>query len=112
MTATIIPFKPKVQASSECRNAVLDHYHLMLGINRRQEEMAHKLSWRGNRGELVRAFVRFAEAQSEFNKVLEAYREELLKALATKCPAAAKHIREGKPPRKSRSPAMPPDRRT
>jgi hypothetical protein len=106
VTATIITFKRKesprndqVTANNDPRRLVIQkHYHSLLGMNQRQENMALKLSFEaGMRDELNEALVLFLEVQGEFREALEAYREQLLKALATKCPAAAKRIREGKP---------------
>lgn len=107
MSATILTFKPKPPATRNPpyrrRAPTSEHYHLLLGMNQRQEGMAHKLSWRaGTRDELMEAFLWFIEASREFEKALEAYREQLLRALATKCPHAAMRIREGKPPRRAR----------
>jgi hypothetical protein len=105
VTATIIAFKPKPAAPDPLRdprrNLLSAHHHSLLGINQRQEGMAHHLSFdAGTHEELIEALLRFAEIGREFKAALEAYREQLLKALATKCPAAAKRIREGKPPRR------------
>jgi hypothetical protein len=101
MSATILQFRPKLTDPLARRSPLADHYHLLLGMNQRQESMAHKASWRaGHRRELMEAFLSFIVASREFNDALEAYREELLKSLAGKCPRAAKRIREGKPPRR------------
>jgi hypothetical protein len=104
MMATIIKFKrkPVYDPLSDPRRHVLsNHYHSLLGMNQRQEGMAHHLSWEaGTHDELIETFVSFAEASRAFTKALETYRQELLRALATKCPAAAKRITEGKPPRR------------
>jgi hypothetical protein len=106
MSATIIPFKPKPAAPDPLRvpprrrNVLLDNWCLLLGMNQRQEGMAHHLSWgAGIHDELFEALCAYIEARRDFNEALEAYREQLLTALATKCPAAAKRIREGKPPK-------------
>ena len=54
MTATILQFKAKPADVFKRRDPLTDHYHLLLGMNQRQEGMAHKLSWRaGTRGELM-----------------------------------------------------------
>jgi hypothetical protein len=105
MSATIIPFKanplPAINKPRRGRDPLTDHYHLLLGMNQRQEGMAHKLSWRaGTHDKLIYSFSDFIEASREFEEALEAYREQLLKALATKCPAAAKRITEGKSPKR------------
>jgi hypothetical protein len=108
MTAIVIPFKrdtsrrnPHPAIHDPRRFIIQDHYHSLLGMNQRQEGLAHKLSFEGGmRDEFTDAFVRFVEVQSEFKEVLEAYREQLLRALATRCPAAAKRIREGQSPRR------------
>jgi hypothetical protein len=85
------------------RHVLSNHYHSLLGMNQRQEGMAHHLSWEaGTHDELIDTFISFIEASREFRQALEAYREQLLKALATKCPTAAQRIREGKPPRRRR----------
>jgi hypothetical protein len=107
VSATIIAFKPKPVAPDPLRDPRRDvltkHYHSLLGINQRQEGMAHHLSWgAGSHDELIEALVCFANISREFEDAIEAYREQLLKALATKCPAAAKRIREGKPPPRRR----------
>jgi hypothetical protein len=104
LNLSLIAFKPKPAAPDPlCVPAlrrVSDHYHLLLGMNQRQEGMAHKLSWgAGTHDDLVEAFCEYIEASREFHEALEAYREQLLKSLATKCPAAVRRIREGKPPR-------------
>jgi hypothetical protein len=106
MSAAILQFKVKpTDLLIRRRDPLFDHYHLLLGMNQRQEGMAHKLSWRaGSRDDLMDAFVSFIETSREFNDALEAYREQLLKALATKCPRAAKRIRNGKPPRRRAGP--------
>ena len=107
MSATIIPFKPKRVVPDRLydprRDRLTAHYHSLLGMNQRQEGMAHHLSWEADtHDELIDAFICFIETSREFRRALdyEAYREQLLKALATKCPAAAKRIREGNPPRR------------
>jgi hypothetical protein len=103
MSATIIAFKRKAAASRDPapdprRHVLSNHYHSLLGMNQRQEGLAHKLSWRGGTGdELIKTFMTFVNAGRDFDEALGAYREHLLKALATKCPAAAKRIREGNP---------------
>ncbi len=109
MSAEIIAFKPKPAAPDPLhvparrRDVLFDHYHLLLGMNQRQEGMAHKLSFgAGIHDDLVAAFCAYVDASREFNEALEAYREQLLQALASKCPAAVKRIREGKPPRRKR----------
>jgi hypothetical protein len=102
MSATIIPFKPKPAAPDPLRrrNVLSDNWHLLLVMNQRQEGMAHHLSWGvGIHDELIEALCAYIDARRDFNEALEAYREQLLTALATKCPAAAKRIREGKPPK-------------
>src|SRR5262245_12751465 len=112
MSATVIPFKRPAAlgvgpAHSRRRDVLFDHYHLLLGMNQRQEGMAHKLSFgAGIHDDLVGAFCEYIEASREFHEALEAYREQLLRALSTKCPASVKRIREGKPPRRRKRPAL------
>jgi hypothetical protein len=104
MSATILAFKPAYDPIRDPRRHVLsDHYHSLLGMNQRQEGMAHHLSWEaGTHDDLTAAFIDYVRVTREFRKALEAYRAELLRALDFTCPAAAKRIREGKPPRRSR----------
>jgi hypothetical protein len=49
---------------------------------------------------MLRACVDFGEAMGALEDAAELYRQELLRAMATKCPAAAKRIEQGKPPRR------------
>jgi hypothetical protein len=108
MSATIIAFKPKQpdDADPPRRCSVIDEklWNALLGMTSRQSAMAFRLSFR-NREQSRRttaALARYFKALSDFEPVLDAYREELLKNMDAYCPRAATRIREGKPPRRRR----------
>lgn len=105
MSAIVIAFKPKSDPRRD-RDVLTKYYHSLLGMSPRQEGMAHHLSWgAGMHRELIDAFCGFIDASLEFETALEAYREQLLRALASKCPAAARRITEGKPSRRRKASA-------
>jgi hypothetical protein len=102
MNATVIQFKRPFDPPRRQFPVVSPDMHSeLIGLNQRQEGMAHKLSWTaGNRDKLMNALSRFFDVGREFDEAVEAYRAELLRALETKCPAAVKRIVEGNPPRR------------
>jgi hypothetical protein len=106
MSGTIIKFKrhdPPGTPPLERHCITPDIHSELIGLNQRQEEMARRLSWAaGMHDDLMDALIRFHDAQDPFNRAVQTYRETLLRALATKCPAAAKRIEQGRPPRRRR----------
>jgi hypothetical protein len=102
MSATILQFK---QPTDPPR---LPPYRItpaiwgaIIGFNQRQEGMARSLSFKaGTQKDMLRACVVFGKAMSVLEDAAELYRQELLRAMATKCPAAAKRIEQGKPSRR------------
>jgi hypothetical protein len=108
LSATIIAFKPKPPAEADPprRRSAIDEklWNALLGMTSRQSAMASRLSSgsRERNRKTWSALARYIEALRDFEPVLDAYREELLKNLDAQCPSAAKLIREGKPPRRRR----------
>jgi hypothetical protein len=107
MSATIIQFKPKpTDDDGPPSQWAIDRelWDTLLGMTSRQSEMAFKLCFRNrDRSRATRAALsRYIEAMRVFEPALDAYREELRKNMDMFCPRAAKRIREGKPPRRTR----------
>jgi hypothetical protein len=113
MTATIIAFKrsrrPDADPPRRCSRITRKLWDDLLGMTSRQSEMASHLSIRSRERhrQTWSALAQYIEALRDFEPVLDAYREELLKNMDAYCPRSAKRIREGKPPRRSRKRAKP-----
>jgi hypothetical protein len=78
-------------------------------MTKRQAGLADDLSFKDpeRRTSTVEALCRFVDAMEPFEKALEGYREELLKNMEAYCPRAAKRLREGQLPRRTRKRAGP-----
>jgi hypothetical protein len=102
MSATILQFKrptdPPRLPPYRITPAI---WGAIIGFNQRQEGMAHRLSFgAGMHRDLMDAVVGYMQAMSALEGAAGLYRQELLRAMATKCPAAAKRIEQGKPSRR------------
>jgi hypothetical protein len=101
MSAAVLQFKRRFDPPKRQFVVSPEMHSELIGLNQRQEGMAHKLSWTaGNRDKLMNALIKFFDVGREFDEAVEAYRAELLRALESECPAAVRRIIEGKAPRR------------
>jgi hypothetical protein len=107
MSATVIAFKPKPKppdGGDFDRRPLFGRklFYDLLGMTQRQAELALYARNGECTNRTMRAFGRYIEALRVFEPELAAIREALLSNMDACYPRAAKRIREGKAPRRSR----------